>query len=137
MRATGARETVRERASTKRVAVTDSLAPLASIDDFMRLDIRAGTIRDARPLAGAREPAYALEIDFGATVGVLRSSARIVANYEPAGLIGRQVIAVVNFPPRRIAGFSSDVLVLGLGARDGSIVLVAPERGVPDGAKLS
>jgi len=113
------------------------VTPPAAIDDFARLDIRAGTIRDARELPGARKPAYRLEIDFGPALGIRRSSAQLVALYDPATLVGRQVIAVVNFPPRRIAGFASEVLVLGLAAADGAIVLVAPERPVPDGARLS
>ena len=120
------------RESTKRSTVTDT-----TIDDFARLDVRAGTVRSARLLEGARQPAYALEIDFGADLGLRRSSARIVARYVAAELVGRQVLAVVNFPPRRIAGFSSEVLVLGLTDDEGAIVLVAPERPVPDGAKLS
>ncbi|GAC1314351.1 MAG: tRNA-binding protein [Vulcanimicrobiaceae bacterium] len=111
-------------------------APQADSADFARLDIRAGTIRDARLLAGARKPAYRLEIDFGPALGLKRSSAQLVALYEPATLVGRQVIAVVNFPPRRIAGFTSDVLVLGLAEAGGAIVLVAPERPVADGARL-
>ncbi len=120
--------------------MTDAAAtPAATIEDFARLDIRAGTIVDAQPLAGARKPAYRLEVDFGPVLGIRRSSAQLVTLYEPASLVGRQVIAVVNFPPRRVAGFSSEVLVLGL--RDagdaGAIVLVEPERPVCDGARLA
>lgn len=129
---------VRAREGTNSGSVTDCAAtPPAAIDDFARLDIRAGTIRDARELPGARKPAYRLEIDFGPALGIRRSSAQLVALYDPATLVGRQVIAVVNFPPRRIAGFASEVLVLGLAAAGGAIVLVAPERRVPDGARLS
>ena len=107
-----------------------------TIDDFARLDIRCGTIVAAEPFPAARKPAYQLTIDFGAELGTRRSSAQVTALYHPEELIGRQVLAVVNLPPRRIAGFVSEVLVLGLPDENGAIVLVAPERGVPDGVRL-
>ena len=106
------------------------------LDDFERVDVRIGTIVTAAPLEGARKPAIRLEIDFGPDLGVRRSSAQITVHYEPEALIGRQVAAVVNFPPRRIAGFSSEVLTLGFPDADGAVVLVGPDLPVPDGGRL-
>ena len=108
----------------------------ATIDDFARLDIRCGTIVAVEPFPAARKPAYQLTIDFGAELGTRRSSAQITALYAPEELVGRQVLAVVNLPPRRIAGFVSEVLVLGLPDTGGAVVLIAPERRVPNGARL-
>lgn len=108
----------------------------ATIDDFMKLDIRAGEVVRAQPFEGARKPAIQLWIDFGAALGVKRSSAQITDHYAPEELVGRQVLAVVNFPPRRIAGFSSEVLVLGLLCADG-VVLAVPDRRVQNGDKLA
>ena len=107
-----------------------------SIDDFERLDIRVGTITDAQPFPEARKPAIKLWIDFGAKIGVRRSSAQITFHYEVDTLIGRQVCAVVNFPPRRIGPFISEVLTLGLPDLQGGIVLIRPDFKVPDGGKL-
>lgn len=106
-----------------------------TLDAFDKLDIRTGTILEAEPLPEARRPAYKLTLDFGAEIGVKRSSAQLTANYETGDLIGKQVIAVVNFPPKRIAGFASDVLVLGVPDDGGAVVLVRPERAVPNGAR--
>ena len=106
------------------------------LDDFERVDVRVGTIVTAAPLEGARKPAIRLEIDFGPDLGIKRSSAQITVHYEPAELIGRQVAAVVNFPPRRIAGFSSEVLTLGFPDAEGAVVLVRPDLPVPDGGRL-
>jgi tRNA-binding protein len=103
--------------------------------DFERVELRAGTVLTAEPLQGARTPAYQLTIDFG-EVGVRRSSAQITAHYEPATLIGRQVLAVLNFPPKRIAGFESEVLVCGFADESGAVVLAVPDRPVPNGSKL-
>ncbi|HEX6122689.1 MAG TPA: tRNA-binding protein [Ktedonobacterales bacterium] len=107
-----------------------------TFDDFARVEMRVGRILAAEPLAGARVPAYALRIDFGPEIGVKQSSARITVHYQAAELVGRLVLGVVNFPPRRIAGFKSEVLTLGLGDANGAVVLIAPEREVPLGARL-
>jgi tRNA-binding protein len=108
----------------------------ATIEDFERLDIRAGTIRSAAPLDGARKPATRLAIDFGPELGERRSSAQITERYAPGDLVGLQVMAVVNLPPRRVAGFDSEVLVLGFPDEAGRIVLARPAAPVPDGARL-
>ena len=104
--------------------------------DFEKVDIRIGTIRAAQLLEGARKPALRLEIDFGPDIGVKRSSAQLTVHYAPEALVGRQVAAVVNFPPRQIGRFMSEVLTLGFPADDGSVVLIAPTKAVPDGGKL-
>ena len=109
---------------------------LATIDDFERLDIRVGTIVDAQPFPEARKPAIKLWVDFGGDLGVRKSSAQITRHYSPEGLIGRQVLAVVNFPPRRIAGFESEVLTLGVPDENGEVVLLKPDMRVPDGGKM-
>ncbi len=105
-------------------------------EDFERVDIRVGTILEAAPLEGARKPALRLAIDFGPEIGVRKSSAQITVHYTPAELVGRQVAAVVNFPPRQIGKFMSQVLTLGFPAADGSVVLIAPDKPVPNGGKL-
>ena len=107
-----------------------------SIDDFAKVDIRVGTIVEATLNEGARKPAYRLVVDFGPELGRKRSSAQIVANYRPQDLVGRQVAAVVNFPPRQIARTISEVLVLGFPDMAGEVVLAAVERPVPDGGRL-
>lgn len=107
-----------------------------SYADFEKVDIRVGTVRDARPLEGARKPALRLEIDFGPGIGVKKSSAQITVHYTPEALIGRQVAAVVNFPPRQIGKFMSEVLTLGFPDAEGAVVLIAPSKAVPDGGKL-
>jgi tRNA-binding protein len=105
-------------------------------DDFARVDIRVGTILEAAPLEGARKPAYRLLIDFGSEVGQRKSSVQITVHYQPGELVGRQVAAVVNFPPRQIGKFMSEVLTLGFPAEDGSVVLIAPDKKIPNGGKL-
>ncbi|MCC5969808.1 MAG: tRNA-binding protein [Pararhodobacter sp.] len=107
-----------------------------SFDDFLKVDIRAGTVVHAEPFPEARKPAFKLRIDFGPGIGEKKSSAQIAALYTPEALVGRQVLAVVNFPPRQIGPFMSEVLVLGLSDDQGHVVLLAPERGVPDGARM-
>ena len=107
-----------------------------AFDDFLKVDVRVGTIVAAEVLAGARKPAIRLEIDFGREIGVKKSSAQITKYYEPATLIGRQVAAVVNFPPRQIGKMMSEVLTLGFPDGEGDVVLVVPERAVPDGGRL-
>jgi tRNA-binding protein len=104
--------------------------------DFERVDIRVGTIVEARPLEGARKPALQLRIDFGGDLGIRKSSAQLTVHYTAESLIGRQVAAVVNFPPRQIGKFMSQVLTLGFPAEDGSVVLVVPDKSVPNGGKL-
>lgn len=104
--------------------------------DFEKVDIRVGTVRAAAPLEGARKPALRLEIDFGPEIGVKKSSAQITVHYTPQELIGRQVAAVVNFPPRQIGRFMSEVLTLGFPDASGAVVLIAPTKPVPDGGKL-
>jgi tRNA-binding protein len=103
--------------------------------DFQKIDIRVGIVTDARTFPEARRPAYRLWIDFGA-LGVKRSSAQITAHYEPEALVGRQVIAVVNFPPRQIGPFISDVLVLGAYDDAGEVVLLRPDSPVTPGARI-
>ena len=105
-------------------------------EDFERVDIRVGTILEAAPLEGARKPAYRLLIDFGGEIGTKKSSAQSTVHYTPQELVGRQVAAVVNFPPRQIGRFMSEVLTLGFPAADGGVVLVAPTKPVPNGGKL-
>ena len=110
--------------------------PAISYADFEQVDIRVGTIVEAEPFPEARKPAIKLKIDFGPDIGVKKSSAQITKYYEPGTLIGRQVMAVVNFPPRQIGKFMSEVLTLGLPDEEGAVVLGAIERKVPDGGKL-
>lgn len=106
------------------------------VADFEKVEIRVGTIVDAAPFPEARKPSIKLWVDFGAPLGVRQSSAQLTVHYTPDRLIGRQVIAVVNFPPRRIAGFESQVLVLGLPDENGAVVLLRPDIKVPDGGKM-
>jgi len=107
-----------------------------SFADFERIDIRVGTVIDAQPFPEARKPAIKLTIDFGAEIGVKKSSAQITVHYKPDQLIGRQVCAVVNFPPRQIGPFISEVLTLGMPDDDGAVVLVKPDFKVTNGGKL-
>ena len=111
-------------------------APTISFDDFMRVDIRTGTIIEAELFPQARKPAYKLKIDFGPEIGIKKSSAQITKHYTPETLIGQQVLAVVNFPPRQIGPFMSEVLTLGMPDETGEVVLVAPTLPVPKGGRL-
>lgn len=110
---------------------------MATIDEFLSLDLRVGTVKAARPLEGAKKPAYRMEIDFGPEIGLKHSSGQYTVHYRPEEMVGRQVIAVVNFPPRRIAGFMSEVLVLAAPDPEGAHVLLGVERPVPDGGRIS
>ena len=117
----------------------DNLAPASAtiaFEDFLKVDIRVGTIVGAEPYPEARKPSLKLVIDFGPVIGRKKSSAQIAQLYEPQALIGRQVAAVVNFPPRQIGRFISEVLTLGFPDPQGEVVLLAPERVVPDGGRL-
>jgi len=105
-------------------------------DTFAQVDVRVGTILAAEPYPEARRPAYKLSIDFGPDIGIKRSSAQLTANYERAVLVGRQVAAVVNFAPKQIGKFMSEVLVLGFPDAEGEVVLIGPERTVPNGGRL-
>lgn len=105
-------------------------------DDFARVDIRIGRITRAEPFPEARKPAIKLWVDFGGDLGEKRSSAQLTRHYDPDGLIGRQVLAVVNFPPRQIGKVMSEVLVLGVPDAEGEVVLIAPDQAVPNGGKL-
>jgi tRNA-binding protein len=110
---------------------------MATIEDFMKIDLRIGTVISAEPFPEARVPAIKLEIDFGSELGIKQSSAQITKRYTPEQLIGRQVVAVVNFPPRKIAGYKSEVLVLGGVPGDGDVVLLKPDENIPNGTSIS
>ena len=112
------------------------MADSISFAEFERVDIRAGTIVDAQPFPEARKPAIRLWVDFGPGIGVKQSSAQITVHYAPDRLIGRQVLAVVNFPPRQIGPMLSEVLVLGVPDENGAVVLLKPDLKVPDGGRM-
>lgn len=107
-----------------------------SIDDFLKVDIRVGTIVEVAEFPEARKPALKLVIDFGPDIGRKKTSAQITAHYDGEALMGRQVLAVVNFPPRQIGPFMSEVLTLGLADDAGDVVLIGPDKPVPDGGRM-
>ena len=107
-----------------------------SFDDFLKVDIRTGTVVDAQLYPEARKPAIKLWVDFGGDLGVKKSSAQITKHYVPEELIGKRVMAVVNFPPRQIGKFMSEILVLGVPDEDGEVVLITPDKDVPIGGRL-
>ena len=119
--------------------LSDPAAPAAEpigFENFLAVDIRAGTVVDVQPFPEARKPAWKLKIDLGPGIGVKRSSAQITEHYGPENLLGSKVAAVVNFPPRQIGPFLSEVLTLGFPDEEGRVVLVRPDRDVPNGARL-
>jgi tRNA-binding protein len=115
---------------------TEAMAPQIAYDDFRKVDIRVGTIVAVDPYPEARKPAFKLAVDFGPEIGVKRSSAQITKHYRPEALLGRQVAAVVNFPPKQIGKFISEVLVLGFPDAEGEVVLIHPGLEVPNGGRL-
>ncbi len=110
--------------------------PEIGFDDFLKVDIRVGTVLRAEPFPEARKPAFKLWIDFGPGIGEKKSSAQITVHYKPEDMVGRQVVAVVNFPPRQIGPLMSEVLTLGFPDENGEVVLFAPDLKVPNGARL-
>jgi tRNA-binding protein len=117
--------------------MSDSAAPSQiSFDDFLKVEVRVGTVVAVEPYPEARRPAWKLTVDFGEPIGTRRSSAQLVQNYTAEQLMGRQVLAVVNFPKKQIGRFLSEILVLGLPDGDGNVVLIGPERPVPNGGRL-
>ena len=118
-------------------AMTDDARPAPiSFDDFLKVDVRVGRIVEAEVFEKARKPAYKLKIDFGPEIGIKRSSAQITVRYSPDELVGRLVMGVVNFPPRQIGPFMSEVLTLGVPDAEGNVVLVTPDKDVPIGGRL-
>ncbi len=115
--------------------MTDSPATI-SFDDFLKVDIRVGTILAVDPFPEARRPAYKLRVDFGPEIGEKKTSAQITRHYQPDQLVGRQVAAVVNFPPKQIGKFMSEVLVVGFPDAEGEVVLVGVDHAVPNGGRL-
>jgi tRNA-binding protein len=112
------------------------LSEQITFDDFLKVDIRVGTVIAAEPFPEAKKPAIKLTIDFGGVIGVKKSSAQITRHYTPDALVGKQVVAVVNFPPRQIGPFMSQVLTLGVPDENGEVVLLHPSQAVPDGGRM-
>lgn len=105
-------------------------------EDFEKVDVRVGKVVEVEPFPEARKPSIKLVVDFGPEIGTRRTSAQLTAHYEPEDLVGRQVVAVVNFPPKRIAGFKSEVLILGVPDESGEVVLLSPDHDVPPGGRM-
>ncbi len=122
--------------SAKLSAPEEETLPEISWEDFEKVDVRVGRVTGTEPFPEARKPSIKLTVDFGPEVGTRRTSAQLTAHYEPEGLVGRQVVAVVNFPPKRIAGFKSEVLVLGVPDESGEVVLLSPDQDVPPGGRM-
>jgi tRNA-binding protein len=116
--------------------MAEPISPQISFDDFRKVDVRVGTVVEAAPFPEARKPSLRLVIDFGPEIGRRKSSAQITKHYWPEELVGRQVAAVLNFPPRQIGPMMSEVLTLGFPDEEGAVVLIAPTRKVPDGGRL-
>lgn len=116
--------------------IEEPLMPRITWNEFEKVELRAGTVVSAEAFPEARNPAYVLRVDFGPEIGVLKSSAQVTDLYEPDELVGRQVLAVVNFPPKQIGPLRSECLVTGCYREDGSVVLAVPDKPVPDGARL-
>lgn len=114
----------------------DKISKLITFDDFLNVDIRCGTIVKAEPFVEAKKPAYKLLIDFGSEIGLKKSSAQITEHHEVASLVGMQVLAVINFPPKQIGPFMSEVLTLGLSDDQGKVSLIGPKKQVPNGKRL-
>ncbi len=112
------------------------ISPTISFDDFMKVDIRVGVIVSAEPFPEARKPAIKLRIDFGSEIGEKKSSAQITKHYTPEALVGKRVLAVVNFPPRQIGKFMSEVLTLGVPDEAGEVVLISPDIDTPVGGRM-
>jgi tRNA-binding protein len=116
--------------------MSEPVSPTISFDDFRKVDVRVGTIVEAHPFPEARKPSIRLVIDFGPEIGTRKSSAQLVKHYKPAELVGRQVAAVLNFPPRQIGPMISEILTLGFPDEEGGVVLIAPDKKVPNGGRL-
>jgi tRNA-binding protein len=114
----------------------ESRLPEISWEEFEKVDVRVGTVVEAEPFPEARKPSIKLMVDFGPEVGTRKTSAQLTAHYVPQGLVGRQVVAVINFPPKRIAGFKSEALVLGLPDESEEVVLLSPDHEVPPGGRM-
>jgi len=114
----------------------DTIAPLVTIDDFLKIDVRVGTVVDVLPFPEARKPAYKVFVDFGPAIGIKKTSAQVTVHYTPESLKGLQVAAVINFPPRQVGPVMSEILILGFPDANGAVMLVHPTKPVPNGGRL-